>query len=176
MLKQAARLRQLTEGVLLAGRLDRGEVELSRDTVDLAELVQAAAAAARSQRDSPQIDVEPTDPCLITGDADRIEQILLNLLDNASKYGRPPVVVQLTRTYGRVCLAVTDAGPGIPAEDQERIFEKFYRSGPSLTRPSSGTGLGLYIARELAERMDGRLDLRSRPGHGTTFTLELPPG
>jgi signal transduction histidine kinase len=176
VLKQAARLRQLTEEVLLAGRLDRGEVELSRETVDLAGLVHATAVAARSEAEPPRVDIKPADPCLITGDAERIEQILFNLLDNAYKYGRPPVVIHLDRTYGRVSLAVTDAGPGIPAEDQERIFEKFYRSGPSLTRPSNGTGLGLYIARELAERMNGRLDVYSQPGSDTTFTLELPPG
>jgi signal transduction histidine kinase len=175
IVNQATRLRQLTEEVLLAGQLDRGELELNHETVDLAELVRGAAAAARSQPTPPQIEVEAPERCLVEGDHDRIQQILLNLLDNSFKYGQPPVKIQIRRDRSRVSLAVSDAGPGIATDEQERIFEKFYRSGASLTRSHAGTGLGLYIARELAERMQGRLNLHSQPGRGTTFTLQLLP-
>jgi two-component system sensor histidine kinase SenX3 len=75
-----------------------------------------------------------------------------------------------------VCIAVTDSGPGIPDVEQERIFDKFYRSDPQLARAPGGTGLGLYIARELIERMGGRLDVRSEPDTGATFIVELPRG
>jgi signal transduction histidine kinase len=71
-------------------------------------------------------------------------------------------------------ILVADSGPGIPFAEQERIFEKFYRSGPELTRAQGGTGLGLYISRELVQRMGGRLDVRSAPGAGATFVVELP--
>jgi signal transduction histidine kinase len=73
-----------------------------------------------------------------------------------------------------VRIAVADSGPGIPYPEQQSIFEKFYRSDPQLTRAPGGTGLGLYIARELAKRMGGRLDVRSQPGAGATFVFELP--
>jgi signal transduction histidine kinase len=176
VVKQAVRLRQLTEEVLLAGRLNRGELDLTLEPVDLAELVARAVEASQSQADPPQIRIEAGDgPYLVAGDRDRIDQILLNLLDNAAKYGESPIAIRLNRNHSAVFVAVSDAGAGIATADQERIFEKFYRAGPSLTRPSAGSGLGLYIARELATRMGGSLSVHSEPGRGTTFTLELPP-
>ncbi len=81
---------------------------------------------------------------------------------------------RVAAAYGVVQMFVTDSGPGIPFSEQERIFEKFYRVGPALTWPSRGTGLGLYISRELAQRMGGRLEVRSQPGAGATFLVELP--
>jgi signal transduction histidine kinase len=75
---------------------------------------------------------------------------------------------------GVVRIEVADAGPGIPAADRERVFEKFYRSGPPTTRAAGGTGLGLYISRELTERMDGRLRVESEVGGGARFVVELP--
>jgi two-component system, OmpR family, sensor histidine kinase SenX3 len=71
-------------------------------------------------------------------------------------------------------IRVADHGPGIPLSEQERIFEKFYRADPHHTRTPSGTGLGLYISRELIRRMGGRIEVRSRPGTGSTFVVELP--
>ena len=100
--------------------------------------------------------------------------MLVNLLDNAAKYGSAPVKVSAESTNGLVRIAVSDAGPGIGATDRDRIFEKFYRANPHLTRGARGTGLGLYISRELAERMGGRLALTSAPGEGATFVVELP--
>jgi two-component system sensor histidine kinase SenX3 len=100
--------------------------------------------------------------------------VLVNLIDNAAKYGGSPVKVSAESTNGQVRIAVSDAGPGIAQADRDRIFEKFYRAGPQLTRSSGGTGLGLYISRELAQRMGGRLHLASEPGQGATFVVELP--
>jgi signal transduction histidine kinase len=114
------------------------------------------------------------EPAHVLGDRDRIQQILVNLLDNAFKYGEPPVTVEVTPTGDAIAIAVRDSGAGIAPEEQMRIFEKFYRSDPELVRAPSGTGLGLYIARELATRMDGSLDVDSAPGRGATFVLTLP--
>jgi signal transduction histidine kinase len=99
---------------------------------------------------------------------------LVNLLDNAAKYAGGVITVRVEATDGLVRLSVADSGPGLTFVDQGRIFEKFYRVGPPLTRASGGTGLGLYISRELAQQMGGHLDVRSRPGEGATFVLELP--
>src|SRR5262249_36977469 len=108
------------------------------------------------------------------GARNRIQQILVNLLDNAAKYGAGPITVRVEAADGFVRLSVADSGPGLTIPEQERVFEKFYRAGPQLTRTSGGTGLGLYISRELAQRMGGRLDVHSNPGEGATFVVELP--
>jgi signal transduction histidine kinase len=110
-----------------------------------------------------------------SGARDRIQQVLFNLLDNAVKYGGDgPVSIRVEPANGAVRILVADSGPGIPFGEQTLIFEKFYRSGPELTRATGGTGLGLYISRELVQRMGGRLEVRSEPGAGATFVVELP--
>jgi signal transduction histidine kinase len=102
--------------------------------------------------------------------------VLANLVENAVKYspsgGR--VHLSLWRQEGRVLFAVRDEGLGIPPREQEHIFEKFYRLDPNLTRGVGGTGLGLYICRELVRRMGGRIWVASREGEGSTFFFELP--
>ena len=107
-----------------------------------------------------------------------LRQVLANLVENAVKYspagGR--VHVSLGRHEGRVLFAVRDEGLGIPLREQERIFEKFFRLDPNLTRGVGGTGLGLYICRELVRRMGGRIWVASREGEGSTFFFELPVG
>jgi signal transduction histidine kinase len=101
--------------------------------------------------------------------------VLLNLVDNAVKYAGlgAKVVVSTTRNGDRVRIDVADDGPGIDAADRERIFEKFYRGDPSLRFAPGGAGLGLYICRELVERMGGRITVASEPLAGSTFSVEL---
>jgi PAS domain S-box-containing protein len=169
---QATRLSQITEEVLLTTRLDRGELRVEREPVDLGELVRATVLTLAAEP-AIAVDVEPGVPPA-TGDRDRIQQVLVNLLDNALKYGDAPIRVCVAAANSAVRVAVADAGPGIPRADQERIFEKFFRSGPELSRAAGGTGLGLYISRELTQRMGGSLDVRSEPGSGATFVVELP--
>jgi len=175
---QALRLTQITEEVLLTARLDRGSVHLEDELIDLADLARSTIAALEPQLPpdcSVSLEVEANLPPA-RGDRDRVQQVLVNLLDNAVKYGRPALAVSLEARTSVVCIAVADSGPGVPHVEQERIFDKFYRSDPQLTRAPGGTGLGLYIARELIERMGGRLDVRSEPDAGATFTVQLPRG
>ncbi len=175
--RQATRLSQITEEVLLTRNLDRGEVQVEREPVDVAELVRATIDALESQLPEPvPVEVQIEEGVgLASGDADRIQQVLVNLLDNAFKYGgRSRIEVRVRNANGSVRVSVGDFGPGILPADRERIFEKFFRADPQLTHAPSGTGLGLYISRELAQRMGGTLDVRSPPGGGTTFVLELP--
>jgi signal transduction histidine kinase len=111
----------------------------------------------------------------IRGDAERLRQVLTNLVDNAIKYSPAgsEVEVHAYREDGRVRIDVRDRGPGIAKEDQKLIFEKFGRvTGAGATRP--GTGLGLFIARSIAEAHGGALEVHSAPEQGATFTLELP--
>jgi signal transduction histidine kinase len=169
---QAARLSQITEEVLLTTRLDRGDVRVEREPVDVVELVRATVLTLAPERPI-DIEIEPDVPAA-SGDRDRIQQVLVNLIDNALKYGEAPIRVRIAASNGSVRIAVADSGPGIAQIDRDRIFDKFYRSDPQLSRSPSGTGLGLYISRELAQRMGGRLELGSEPGNGATFVVELP--
>jgi two-component system, OmpR family, phosphate regulon sensor histidine kinase PhoR len=172
---QAARLGQITEEVLLATQLDRGKLTVAHERVDVGDLARATLDAMRPQLNGVVIDLEVAPgTCAAAGAPDRIQQVLLNLLDNAVKYAAGPFTVRVEATDGVIRLSVADSGPGLTLAEQERIFEKFYRAGPQLTRPSGGTGLGLYISRELVQLMGGRLDVRSQPGEGATFVVELP--
>jgi PAS domain S-box-containing protein len=173
---QAARLSQITEEVLLTSQLDRGELRVEQEPVQVAEVVEQSVEAMRPQLpDSKTIEIEISDGVgTASGDSDRLQQVLVNLLDNAIKYGGDRVEVRAARTNGVVRIVVADTGPGISLGDRQRIFEKFYRADPHLARAPSGTGLGLYISRELTERMGGRLELSPEPGAGATFVVELP--
>jgi signal transduction histidine kinase len=101
--------------------------------------------------------------------------VIVNLVENAVKYsGKGHIEVLLEPRNGAVLFSVRDQGIGIPRDDQDRIFEKFHRLDPDMRRGVGGTGLGLYICRELVERMHGRIWVESEPGTGSTFTVELP--
>jgi PAS domain S-box-containing protein len=173
---EAARLSQITEEVLLMSQLDRGELRVEHAAVDVADVVRSAVHTMQTQLpDSLTIEVQIDDEIgVASGDPDRIQQVLVNLLDNAAKYGSGPVKVSAESTNGRVRIMVADAGPGVGPADRERIFEKFYRANHQPARGARGTGLGLYISRELAQRMGGRLELASAPSGGATFVVELP--
>jgi two-component system, OmpR family, phosphate regulon sensor histidine kinase PhoR len=174
---QSKRLSQITEEVLLATQLDRGRLRIDREPVDVGALAHATVAAMRSHAaSSTTFDVAVSAGVgTASGARDRIQQVLVNLLDNAVKYGgEGPVRVRVEGANGLVRILVADTGPGIPLAEQKRIFEKFYRADPQLRHAPGGTGLGLYIARELVQRMGGRLDVESQPGAGATFVVELP--
>ena len=173
---QAARLRQIVDEVLLARQLDRGELTVEPRQVSVRDVVEKAVETMRAQLPEPaaiEVDVDEG-VGTVSADADRVQQVLVNLVDNATKYGGPPVTVHAESANGRVRISVSDSGPGIPLADRDRIFEKFYRAGSSATRRATGTGLGLYISRALTARMGGTLYLVSRPGAGATFVVELP--
>jgi two-component system phosphate regulon sensor histidine kinase PhoR len=174
---QAARLSRITEELLLASRLDRGDIRIERDQVDVAELAVATVEAMRHQvPEAIALDVEAAaDVPAAAADPGRLQQVLVNLLDNAVKYGGAPITLRVEGRDAGVRISVEDAGPGIRPAEHERIFDKFYRSDPQLTRAPGGTGLGLYISRELVQRMGGRLAVRSAPGAGATFVVDLPP-
>jgi signal transduction histidine kinase len=112
----------------------------------------------------------------VRADPEQLRQVLTNLVDNAVKYSPDggPVDVRLEAHDGCLRFSVADRGLGIPETEQRRIFEKFYRLDPQMTRGIGGTGLGLYISRELVRRVDGRIWVESRTGRGSTFHVEIP--
>ena len=173
---QGTRLTQITEEVLLANRLDRGDLRIDSERVDLAQLVDHALETMR--QDAPEsisLTAEGNGAAAI-GDRDRIEQVLVNLIDNAVKYSPEggEVVVRTVPAAASVRVEVADEGIGIPPAEQEAVFEKFYRGDPQHLSVPGGTGLGLYICRELVQRMGGSIGVRSSPGEGSTFWFDLP--
>jgi PAS domain S-box-containing protein len=175
---QSKRLADLVEEILLTGQLDSGSLRVVTEPFDPEEIVWAAAAAARLRvGDETTIDVSiPAVLPRVAGDAARTRQVLMNLVDNAIKYsphgGRIELGVEVDGGHAR--FTVHDEGLGIPLGEQKRIFEKFYRLDPDHRRGIGGSGLGLYICRELVRSMNGRIWVDSNPGTGTTFTFELP--
>ena len=176
--KESERLARTVNDILWASRLDAERLQLDVGSHDPSELAQTVVRAAKvhlppavSLSLSCEDDLPP-----VAGDPDKIRQVLTNLVDNAIKYspqgGR--VEVEVSRRSHAVRFSVADQGLGIPQSEQRRIFDKFYRVDPNLSRGVGGTGLGLYISRELARRMNGTIWLESREGEGSCFSFELP--
>jgi signal transduction histidine kinase len=174
---ETTRLAALVGDVLDTSRIEAGTFSYAFDDVDLAELVRDSAAAAEQSQDEVPVRAIVREPLpLVRGDRDRLHQVLINLIDNAVKYSSPgeEVRVEAESSDGRVVIEVRDRGPGIPPEHQKLIFEKFGRIETGQTA-KPGTGLGLFIARSIAEAHGGSLEVRSRPGRsGATFALTLP--
>ena len=175
---QSKRLANLVEEILLTGQLDSGSLWVVTEPFDAEELVWTVAATARL-RMSDDTTIAVSIPAVlpkVAGDAERTRQVLTNLVDNAIKYsphgGAIELAVEAGDGYAR--FTVRDEGLGIPLGEQKRIFEKFYRLDPDQRRGIGGSGLGLYISRELVRSMNGRIWVVSDPGKGAAFTFELP--
>jgi signal transduction histidine kinase len=173
---ETSRLADLIGDVLDTSRIEAGTFSFSFSDVDLAELLRDVVAAADLAQDEVRVtaEVNGTLP-RVRGDRDRLHQIVQNLVDNAVKYSPAGAEVRVTAGTddGYVRVAVSDDGPGIPLDDQKLIFDKFGRATvEGGAKP--GTGLGLFIARSIAEAHGGSLDVDSAPAHGSVFTLELP--
>jgi signal transduction histidine kinase len=169
------RLAMLISDVLDTSRIDAGTFAFHFSDVDLGELVRDSVAAAEVSSDEVALRAEVREPMpVVRGDPERLRQVLMNLIDNAVKYSPAggQVEVNAYTEDGRVRNDVRDHGPGIAAEDQRLIFEKFGRVTTGNTRP--GTGLGLFIARSIAEAHGGTLEVASAPERGAVFSFELP--
>ncbi len=176
---EAGRLARIVEDILSAGQLDANTLTLSVDRCDAGELAVEAVRAARTRfADSAAIDLDAEPGAQVAADRSRLLQVLGNLIDNAVKYSAPgaPVAVTIASQNGNVRFSVADRGLGIPPADLERVFDKFFRLDPELARGVGGTGLGLYICRELVGLMAGRIWAETRTGGGSTFVVELPAG
>jgi two-component system phosphate regulon sensor histidine kinase PhoR len=177
--KHANRLTLLIDDLLLLSTLDSGGLRLNRQPVALRSAVQEAMDDLEIRARARSVVLENSVPpaLIVRADADRLRQVLSNLLDNAIKYGRAGGRTRVTgRTLpeGRVELAVADDGPGIPAEAQARVFERFYRVDKARSREQGGTGLGLAIVKHVVQAHDGEVRVESPPGAGATFFVTLP--
>ena len=190
--QECRRLSSLVENLLDFSRIDRGRRQYRLEPANLEILVGRTVELMRPYAAHRNVNLvwntEATPPELphMTVDQEAVQQALVNLVDNAIKHSPEAADVTLGmaiasidrdglgghRRYVR--LVVTDRGPGIPADEQERIFEPFYRSGSELRRETPGVGLGLSIAKHVAEAHGGRVTVRSSPGEGSSFAIELP--
>lgn len=172
--REAERMSRLVADLLTLARADGG-VPLKQERVDLAPAVADAVREARGLPGAAELTLNVEGNPAVTGDPDRLKQLLLILLDNAVKYGDgAPIEVSLTATRSEANISVRDHGGGIGPEDLPHVFERFYRAAKSRSREDGGAGLGLAIAKWIAESHGGRIDVQSVLGEGSTFHVTLP--
>jgi two-component system phosphate regulon sensor histidine kinase PhoR len=176
--EESDRLGRIVNEILLANQLEAGRLDLGIEPFDPVEIVERVVEATRAYA-PPEIAFEvraDDDLPRVAGDRDKARQVLVNLLENAIKYSPDGGKIELgvQAANGDVRFSVKDEGLGIPPEEQGRVFEKFYRLDPQMTRGVGGTGLGLYICSELVGRMGGRIWVEANEGKGSTFFFELP--
>ena len=178
--KHADRLIYLIEDLLTISRLESGRVSMNCQEICLAEIVQRVFddVETRSKEKKIALQCKVAPDVLIWADADRLQQVLFNLVENAVKYGREQgrVTVQLNKANsGRTEICVEDDGVGIPSESLERIFERFYRVDRARSRDTGGTGLGLSIVKHIVQAHGGDVHVKSELNKGSSFSFTLPP-
>jgi len=171
------RLSRLVEDLLDVSRLESGRLLLSRDAIAVDELVADVVSDFRAS--SPQHEIvlhRPAQSLRAIADRERVEQVVVNLVQNAIKYsphgGRVEVSVDRAGAHARV--QVSDQGIGIPKEDKKHVFERFFRAHNAATRNYGGLGIGLYVSYEIVERHGGSFEVTSEPGKGAIFAFTLP--
>lgn len=177
-LEEVDRMSRIVDDLLTLARADMGALQLQKERVDLGEVAEGVwrslgrIAEEKGLRFTFQRDGEVA----VWGDKDRLRQLLVNLVDNALKYTPPggEVRLRVERDDTLALLTVQDTGEGIPPEDQERVFERFYRVDKARSRQRGGTGLGLSICKWIAEAHGGKISLESEVGKGSTFVVQLP--
>jgi two-component system, OmpR family, phosphate regulon sensor histidine kinase PhoR len=177
--KESQRLSDLIDRLLDWGRMESGHREYHKESTDLRSVLQAAVEAFETtrQRKNVKLDVAyPPDTLEIFADRGALSDALLNLLTNAAKYGGNPCHIQVrcAESARSAFVSVIDNGEGIPLSEHKRIFQKFYRLDDRLARDQEGSGLGLAIVHHVLRAHGGRVEVNSRPGQGSTFSLVLP--
>ena len=178
--QQTVRLSRIVDDMFTLARADAGNYPVRRDAMYLDELVDEVVRAARvvAASRSIAIEVDAVTPAPFTGDEELIQRLLVNLIENAVRHSPDGTAVrlQVANQANGYAIVVSDRGPGIPAESQRHIFERFYRADPSRTRLSArgGAGLGLALVRWIAEVHGGSAELSSSSSAGSTFTVFLP--
>jgi two-component system OmpR family sensor kinase len=176
-LETAQQMRRLTESLLELARFDAGQETMQRNPFDLAETTRSCINLVRPLAVARGIQIQgDLSPLEVRGDADRVGQVITNLLTNAIQYnhanGEVRVATQVEAGLG--CIKVTDTGQGIPAGDLPHVFERFYRGDKSRGRAEGRTGLGLAICKSIVEAHGGSIAVSSTVGEGTTFIVQLP--
>lgn len=170
--QQSARLEELIEQLLLLAKADERQLSERREPVDLVAVLKETVAQLPAHQ--ADIDLRAGTSLAATGDRGHLERLFRNLIDNALRYAASRVVITATADGGLARIEIDDDGPGIPAADRSRVFDRFVRLDSSRERGTGTTGLGLAIAREIALAHDGDITLLERPGGGTRAVVTLP--
>jgi len=174
--RHATRMSRIIDDLLILSRLESSAVSLDSAPVDMADLIRSTLKGCLKQASDKSITISSDLPETlpgVMGDRDRLEQVVVNLLDNAIKYtpAGGSVSISAVDLGGEVRVDVSDTGIGIPEDDISRIFERFYRVDKARSRALGGTGLGLAIVKHIIQGHNGRLEVRSRLGRGSTFSI-----
>jgi signal transduction histidine kinase len=177
--RSSERLQRLVGDLLFVARLDAGGLQLQlEDGVPLEEVVAEGVEASRPEAWSHEVmlDLEQNGPVAVRGDRERLGQLVSNLISNAVKFtpAGGKVTARVFAEGGHGVVEVEDTGIGIPQAEQERLFQRFFRASTATDQAIPGTGLGLAITKAITEAHDGTISVRSAPGEGTTFRVELP--
>ena len=182
-LQEVNRMTELLGSLLTLARADEGRADLHRESVDLRDIIAEAGETGELLAEHAGVGIDirlPSEPLVLPVDRSRIRQLALNLIENAVKYTPRggQVSVELGTNDGRAVFTVADTGIGIAPGDLPHVFDRFWRADSARTRTSerAGTGLGLAICKWIAEAHGGTIEVQSRPGRGTTFTVGLPRG
>jgi two-component system phosphate regulon sensor histidine kinase PhoR len=176
---QAIRLNNIASDLLILSDLESGRRDVEPGPISIEEAINTAVLTVEAEARVRGVHLVrgPVQHAIIIGHALRLEQALVNLLDNAVKFNKPGGEARIEAGFtpeGRVFITVSDTGRGIPSDDLPRIFERFYRVDRARSREVGGTGLGLSIVRHVVDRMEGTIKVESRLGKGTTFTTSFP--
>ncbi len=172
LIPEAHRMQALVDDLLLLARADERGLAINPEDVDLDDL--AAEAAQRLRRET-SLDVRTElAPTRLVGDSAALSRALRNLLDNAARHASSRVDVEVASRDGEAVVSIADDGPGIPAADRDRVFDRFVRLDPDRSRSGGGAGLGLAIVREIVAAHNGTVTIGDRPGGGTAITIQVP--
>jgi PAS domain S-box-containing protein len=175
--RQVDRLGRLVEDLLDVSRLESRRMRLASTDVEMNQLVDDVVADFRTQSRNHEIVFQrAAAPVFVQGDPERLEQVMVNVLQNAIKYSPQggQIRVKVERQDGEARISVQDPGIGVPKEEQSRLFQRFFRAANATTRNYSGLGIGLFVSNEIVRRHGGRFEVESEVGSGSTFTICLP--
>lgn len=169
----AQNMQNLVESLLFLARADQGRQPLTKLPVDLDDLLKKFVESYHS----PRLKVSKFPPCKVLADGEFLKKMFAAFLDNALRYSNGAVKIEMTTSIGVATVKFIDKGIGIAKEDMEKIFDRFYRTDKARTKVSdkeSSVGLGLSVAKWIADRHDIKISVKSKPGEGSTFTLSIP--
>jgi signal transduction histidine kinase len=175
--EETDRMTRIVRNLLTLARFDEGTLTLLRKPINMLALLTDSAATLSGLAAEREVEVTVSgDDIVVLADAEYIRLVVVNLIENAIKHSEVGTSVTVTiETAGdEARISVTDTGPGIPEEDQPHVFDRFYRVDRARSKARGGSGLGLAISREIVEAHDGRVELKSKTGEGSTFRIIMP--